>query len=161
MCVCCVKYLYVSKFNFCCYYCVTRFFTYFFFKSHTYVHTYMYVCVYTYKQLISARQRRRSRQLLGPSRLAPQCDACIAATTSFQLLGFFLGRVQTVLPPHPSPQSQRPHNYAPDRNYEVLPTFNSLSKEEIVIAHVPLMELSFVFLRLGCSIFSAFIRSAA
>lgn len=69
----------------------------------------MYVCVYTYKQLISARQRRRSRQLLGPSRLAPQCDACMAATTSFQLLGFFfLGRVQTVLPPPPPPAVTTP-----------------------------------------------------
>lgn len=120
-----------------------RVFSHIFFKSHTYVHTYMYMCVYTYKQLISARQRRRSRQLLGPSRLAPQCDACMAATTSFQLLGFFfLGRVQTVLPPPALTQSQRPHNYAPDRNYEVLPTFNSLSKEEIVIAHVPQYQWS-------------------
>lgn len=108
MCVCCVKYLYVSKFNFCCYYCVTRFFHIFFFKSHTYVHTYMYVCVYTYKQLISARQRRRSRQLLGPSRLAPQCDACMAATTSFQLLGFFFRSRANSSPSAPIPAVTTP-----------------------------------------------------
>lgn len=97
--------------------------------THAYLSACICIQIYTYKQLISARQRRRSRQLLGPSRLAPQCDACMAATTSFQLLAFFLGRVQTV-PPTPffchSPNA--PTTYALDRNYEVLPSFDSLQR---------------------------------